>query len=101
MKFIRSLFSDVNGSISSKRLVMFALTGVFILVTLVNLFTGKNIDDVLKSQLFYLVIWVLSMVFGEQVVGIFKKPTPIKPDELLSGEDEGGGDRPKKPPINP
>lgn len=75
-QFIRSLFSDTNGSVSSKRTVMFALIVTFIIVIFVNLFTGRKITEVLQDQLFYLVIYSLAAIFGEQIADVFKKKTP-------------------------
>jgi hypothetical protein len=74
--FIKSLFSDKDGSVSSKRLVMFVLTFLFVGVTIYNITTGKNLDETLKNQLFYLLVYVISVVFGENVTGMFKKPDP-------------------------
>lgn len=74
--FIKSLFSDKDGSVSSKRLVMFVLTFLFIAVTIINIWTGKNLDETLKNQLFYLLVYVISVVFGENITGAFKKPDP-------------------------
>jgi hypothetical protein len=75
-EFIKSLFSDKDGSVSSKRLVMFLLTFLFAGVTVYNIITGKNLDETLKNQLFYLLVYVISVVFGENVTGMFKKPDP-------------------------
>ena len=77
MKFINSLFSDVNGSVSSKRLVMFVLLSIFGICVLVNLFTGKNLDATFKDQLYYAFLWVVSAIFGEQITGLFKKKNEI------------------------
>ena len=71
--FIVNLFQDVNGSVSSKRLVMFFLVTVFSICVLVNLFTGKNLDATLKDQLFYVMLWVISSVFGEQITKLFNQ----------------------------
>ena len=72
-EFIKSLFSDKDGSISSKRFVMFALVLSFVIIMFVNLFTGKSLKDTLEEQLFYLVIYVLATIFGEGIADIFKK----------------------------
>jgi hypothetical protein len=77
-EFIKSLFSDKDGSISSKRFVMFTLVLSFVVIIFVNLFTGKSLKDTLEDQLFYLVIYVLISIFGENMAEIFQKkpPTP-------------------------
>lgn len=72
-KFLKEMLSGNDGLISSKRTVMFIFTLLFVAVTIVNVSTGKNLDETLKSQLFYLVIWTLTMVFGEQITNIFNK----------------------------
>lgn len=71
MSFLRDLFSDIDGRPSSKRLVMFVLTALFVGISIVNIATGKNLDDTLKNQLFYLLCWIFSTVLGERVVNIF------------------------------
>lgn len=75
----KGIFLDKDGSYSSKRIVMFILTALFAVVTAVNLFTGKNLDATLKDQLFYLIVYIFSLVFGENVTNIFKKPTDKTP----------------------
>jgi uncharacterized membrane protein len=72
-QFIKGVFTDVDGSPSSKRVIMFALTIFFIAIALVNLFTGKSLSDTLQNQLFYLICWIYSAVFGEKITAIFKK----------------------------
>lgn len=71
--FIKSLFSDKDGIVSSKRLVMFIFTLLFVVITLINIFSGKNLDETLKNQLFYLLVYCISVVFGENITTIFKK----------------------------
>jgi uncharacterized membrane protein len=75
-EFIKGVFTDKDGGYSSKRIVLFLLTVVFVFISLVNLFTGKNLDETLKNQLFYLLVYTISVVFGENVTGLFKKPEP-------------------------
>ncbi len=87
-KFIKGVLSESDGTPSSRRLVMFILTFLFVGISLYNVITGKNLDDVLKSQLFYLLIWIFSVVFGDKVVTALKGTNP-------------GGDRPKDPPPIP
>jgi hypothetical protein len=77
-EFIKSLFSDKDGSISSKRFVMFTLVLSFVVIIFVNLFTGKALKATLEDQLFYLVIYVLISIFGENMAEIFKKKPPVQ-----------------------
>jgi len=72
-EFIKSLFSDKDGSISSKRFVMFSLVITFIIVVFVNLATGKSLKATLEDQLYYLVIYVLATIFGENIADLLKK----------------------------
>lgn len=72
----KSILMDKDGTLSSKRIVMFLLTFLFIGITIYNIRTGKNLDETLKNQLFYLLVYVISVVFGENVTGMFKKPDP-------------------------
>jgi hypothetical protein len=74
--FIKGILTDKDGSLSSKRLIMFLLTLAFLIVSFINLWTGKNLDETLKNQLFYLLVYVISTVFGENITGLFKKPDP-------------------------
>lgn len=87
MEFLKGIFSDKNGNPSSKRVILFLLIAVFITVVLVNLWMGKALSQTLGEQLFYLVIYALASVFGEQVTGIFKKEDIVKQD----ANDVGGG----------
>jgi hypothetical protein len=72
-EFIKSLFSDKDGSISSKRLIMFLLVFTFVFIVYTNLFSGKTIDASLLSSLVALIWATLGSVFGENVTNIFKK----------------------------
>lgn len=96
-EFIKSLFSDVNGSISSKRTILFALLLTFLLVCIMNLFYGKSLSATLHDQLFYLIIYALAAVFGEPAINAVMKPKST----ALGGGTGPGGERPKDPPINP
>lgn len=75
-EFMKGIFRDKDGSPSSKRVVMFILTLLFCGVSIYNLITGKNLDETLKNQLFYLIVYIFSLVFGENVTGVFRKPDP-------------------------
>ena len=83
MKWFKEMLSGSDGIVSSKRFVMFLFTLTFIGLTVANFVTGKNLDETLKDQLFYLLIWIISMVFGEQLPSIFgsfkKKDKEEKP----------------------
>lgn len=76
MNWFKEMLSGKGGEVSSKRTVMFIFTLTFVGLTIANFVTGKNFDATLKDQLFYLLIWLISMVFGEQIADIFKKKPP-------------------------
>lgn len=91
LKFIKGVLSESDGTPSSRRLVMFLLTILFISLSVYNIVTGKNLDETLKSQLFYLLCWLFAVIFGDKVVTAMKSATG----------GEKGGDRPTPPPPNP
>lgn len=70
-QFIKGILTDSDGNPSSKRIVMFLLTFLFIGVSITNLTTGKDLESTLKNQLFYLLCWIFSTVIGEKVINIF------------------------------
>lgn len=80
MKFIKGIFTDSDGNPSSKRVVMFILLFLFVGVSIYNLCTGKNLDETLKNQLFYLLCWIFSTVISEKVVNIFAGNAAAKVD---------------------
>lgn len=93
-KFLAKMLSGKTGEISSKRTIMFMFTLTFIGLTIANFVTGKNFDATLKDQLFYLLVWIISMVFGEQLPEIlkaFKKTETVKKEELKIEEKKDGG----------
>jgi hypothetical protein len=76
-EFVKSLFSDKDGSVSSKRLVMFALVFTFLGIVFVNLFWEKIVEDGLLNSLVTLIWATLGSVFGENVTNVFsRKPDP-------------------------
>ena len=62
--------SDADGGFSSKRLMMFLFGLVFIGIIISNHITGKNLDDTLKWQLFAVLVWLISVVYGEKIPDI-------------------------------
>ena len=66
------MLSGSDGLISSKRSVMFLFALLFVGLVISNHITGKNIDDTFKQQLFYLLIWLIAMVFSEQIPEMIK-----------------------------
>ena len=72
IKFIKSMLAGKDGTISSKRSVMFLFALLFAGIVVSNHITGLNVDSTLKEQLFWLLIWLVSMVFGEQIPDMIK-----------------------------
>lgn len=79
-KFLKQMLSGDDGIISSKRSMLFLLTLLFVGIVISNHITGKALDDTLKWQLFGLLIWLISTVFGEQIPDILKT-WKLKPDD--------------------
>jgi hypothetical protein len=75
--FIKGILTGVDGGLSSKRVIMFAFVATFLIICFVNLFKGKTLSATLSDQLFYLVIYSLAAVFGEQITAIFNKKAPV------------------------
>jgi hypothetical protein len=70
---MKQILTDINGSLSSKRVVMFVLLFMFIAHCITNLVTGKALSPTIADQLYYMLMWVSGTVFGEQVTNLFKK----------------------------
>jgi hypothetical protein len=75
-QFIKGVLTDSDGKPSAKRVSLFLFVFTFITIDFLNLLMGKNLDETLKNQLFYLLVYVISTVFGENITGLFKKPDP-------------------------
>lgn len=63
--FIESL-KDINGCISSKRVIMYASFLLFAFEIISNIIWCKTLENSLQVQLFSLVLTCLGLVFGEQ-----------------------------------
>lgn len=100
-KFIKDTLSGEDGRPSSKRMVMFLLTFLFIGITLYDMLYGKKPDDIIQNQLFYLLCWIFATVFGEKVTGMVSGL--IKPPKNVNQitDDDNGGDHPPTPPKVP
>jgi hypothetical protein len=55
MKFIQSILSDVDGQGSSKRVTLFVLLLLYVVMALANTFAAKHIDDKILDNTFNLV----------------------------------------------
>lgn len=80
--FLKSVMSE-NGSPSSKRVVLFILVFLFVFEIIWNLCTGKSIATTLSDQVYYGMLYVVSLVFGSNVVNSIKDiKTGIQPPPL-------------------
>jgi hypothetical protein len=66
MKHIIESLKDINGSISSKRVIMYAAFLLFATEIIANIFWCKTLENSLQVQLFSLLLTCLGLVFGEQ-----------------------------------
>lgn len=80
-RFFTSMFTDKDGSISSKRIILVALVLTFLIIVYVNLFTKKIIDPVLLSPLVTLIWYYGGLVFGENITDVVKKINTVNPTE--------------------
>ncbi len=94
-EFIKGILTDTDGIPSSKRVVMFLLTFLFIGVSIANMLYGKDLESTLKDQLFYLLCWMFSVVFGEKIAKIWAptvkevtKPTSTPKNNLPQSQPQ-------------
>lgn len=88
--FWRLAFTDKDGNPSSKRIILALLIVAFLVVVITNLYWGKNLSQTLSEQLFYLVIYSLAAVFGENITGLWKKKEgPVNGESLPPGGPGG------------
>lgn len=100
-KFIK-LMLGTNGEISSKRCMMVFFALLFSYAFLSNHITGLQVDETMKWQLFGLLIWIMSLVFGEKLPEIFtawfgRKTVTIEKTETTETKETvlKDGDTPK------
>lgn len=71
--FIHSVLTGADGTLSSKRLILFLAFFVFIAVIIVNLYDHtKTLAPTLGDQLYYFLLTNLSLVFGEGAIPLIK-----------------------------
>jgi hypothetical protein len=59
---MKEFLTGPNGEQSSKRLFTLALMIVYVMVIIVNLFTGKKLDATLQEQLFYMILTFYGLI---------------------------------------
>ena len=73
MNMLKSILTGMDGTLSSKRVVLFLIVFVFIAVVLVNLWDRTRVLQAdLQSQLYQFMCINVSLVFGEGAIGAFK-----------------------------
>ncbi|MBX6362041.1 MAG: hypothetical protein IRZ03_18450 [Acidobacterium ailaaui] len=65
-QFISSIFKDVDGQYSSKRVITFAIAILIIAIAIGNSFFGYKVDDNIWSDLIYTLWAGLGMVTSEK-----------------------------------
>lgn len=62
----KQIMSDINGNLSSKRLVMFIAMLLIVIGYLANVFMGKTVDQNMFNSIMYIVIAGLGITGAEQ-----------------------------------
>jgi hypothetical protein len=77
MKFFQSILSDVDGQGSSKRLTLFILVILYVIMALANTFQGKHIDEKILDNTFYAILLLSGFNLAEKFTkrGIDKDQT--------------------------
>ncbi len=95
MNMFKSILTGVNGTLSSKRVILLVLVAVFIGVIVVNLVDKTRIlEHDLQTQLFELIGLHTGLVFGETAIPAWK-------GTLKTFGMDGGPDTPPTPPATP
>ena len=68
MKWLREVMAAASGEASSKRIILFLLVFLFIGLTIASQVYQKSFDEILKTQLFWLIQTTLILVFGERAL---------------------------------
>ena len=72
-KAIQSILTGLDGTMSTKRVVLFLVVFLFIAVIIVNLYDkSKVLDKTYSDQLFIFLQTNVALVFGEGAIGAFK-----------------------------
>lgn len=72
MNWFREMMSGASGEVSSKRTILFFLIFLFISLTIASQVTGHSFDEILKTQLFWLIQTCLVLVFGERALAAWE-----------------------------
>ena len=69
---IKSILAGSGTGLSSKRVVMFLLLFMFLATCIVNLVGGLKLDPTLRDQLYYSMLTMFGLVFGENAISTIK-----------------------------
>ncbi len=72
MNWFREMMSGATGEVSSKRTILFLLVFLFIGLTISSQIFQKSFDEVLKTQLFWLIQTTIILVFGERALAAWE-----------------------------
>lgn len=72
MNWFREMMSGATGEVSSKRTILFLLVFLFIGLTIASQLSQHSFDEVLKTQLFWLIQTTLILVFGERALAAWE-----------------------------
>jgi len=72
MNWFREMMSGPAGDVSSKRTILFLLIFLFIGLTICSQVFQKSFDEILKTQLFWLIQTTLILVFGERALAAWE-----------------------------
>lgn len=68
MNWFREMLSGTTGEVSSKRTILFMLILLFIGMIIASQVFQRSFDEILKTQLFWLIQTTLILVFGERAL---------------------------------
>jgi hypothetical protein len=100
MNWLREMFSGPSGEVSSKRFILFLLVFLFVSMVICSQIFQMSFDEILKTQLFWLIQTTLILVFGERALvaweAISKKISVDKVTKTETSETktETSGDKP-------
>ncbi|HET6255874.1 MAG TPA: hypothetical protein VFE32_17485 [Puia sp.] len=73
MKMLKSILTGPDGTLSSKRVILFLAMFTFIAVVLVNLYDHTRVLQAdLQSQLYQFLVINISLVFGDSAIPAIK-----------------------------
>ncbi len=72
---VKSILAGSGTGLSSKRVVMFLLLFMFLATLIIDLAFKKLLDSTLRDELFYSMLTMFGLVFGENAMEALKSKT--------------------------